>query len=926
MTMATPDKRRRRLLTVLVLVLVALIGGAAGIATVLTDWWWFDALGQGDVFTTMLASQWVTGAAFAFPTFLLLYVNALIARRLAPRAVLRPVAAGGAGPEFDEALRRLREQTEPFLGPAILGGAAFLAIAIGAGIAPSWDAFRLALAAQPFGAVDPQFGRDIGFYVFSLPALRIVANWLFSTLLLTLATTAVVHLLGGAIDLRARVDRFAPHVKAHLSVLGGLVLASKALDYWLQVYELNFSPRGQVLGASYTDVYAQLPALRILFVIALVSAAVLLVNIRQRGWRLPAVALGVWIAASFLVGQVYPALVQQFRVDPNEVAVESPFIERNIAATREAFQLDDVEVEAFPASESLTAEDLRNNVGTLDNVRLWDPNLVVQSYKQLQEIRFYYDFDDVDIDRYTIDGEYRQVLISAREMNVDELSETAQTWVNRHLAYTHGYGAVVSPVNLSTTDGFPRFIVKDLPPATDTNLVIDEPRIYYGEQTYEYVLAPSDFEEFDYPIGEDKATNNYDGAGGVPVDSLLRQVVFALRFSSAKIVLSEYVTEDSKMLFRRSIRERASALAPWLALDDDPYITIVDGRLLWVLDGYTTSSMYPYSERMGPGGLNYLRNSVKITIDAHDGTTTLYAFDEEDPILATWREVFPGLVVDDDEMPEEVRSHLRYPEDLFRVQAEVYKTYHMLEPTTFYNKEDQWELPGEDSASGAMTPYYVLMRLPGEDSEEFMLMQPFTPRNKQNMIGWMAARSDPEVYGRRLVYTFPKQRLVQGPDQVIARINQDPTISQQLSLWNQRGSQALFGNMLVIPLEESLVFIQPLYLQAEQTAIPQLTRVIVSFADRVAMEADLATALEEVFGVPVPEDVEGGAGPAVVDGTGEDTGEEPLVNAARADELYRSALEAQRAGDWAEYGRLMEELGEVLSALVGPSAEATGAP
>lgn len=914
---ARSEAMRRKSLTILVGGAVALLAGATALSGVYTDLLWFEEMGQPGVFWTRIGSWWATWAVFAAASFALLYTNVLIARRFAPRVFALPIDPTAA--QFDELLRRARGSFEPHVRWVLLGGSALLAAGIGAGLAAQWDVFRLALASVPFGIADPQFGRDVGFYVFEIPALRLVADWLFSTLLLTLVASAAVHLLDGAIRPRARLEGFAPHVKAHLSVLAGLLVASKAFDYWLSIYELNLSPRGQVVGASYTDISAQLPALRILIIIALISAVVLVVNIRVRGWRLPIVALGIWVGASVLVGGIYPALVQQFRVDPNEVAVEAPFIERNIAATREAFAVDDVEVVPFPAAESLTAQDIADNVPTIENVRLWDPNVVVQSYKQLQEIRFYYDFSDVDIDRYTIDGDYRQVLVSPRELNVSELSGTAQTWVNQHLVYTHGYGAVVSPVNLSSRDGFPRFIVKDLPPATDTDLKIEQPRIYYGEQTSNYVIAPTDLTEFDYPVGDENATNNYDGQGGVPITSLLRRIAFALRFQSAKILLSEYVTGDTKLLFRRSINERVSTIAPWLYTDRDPYVAIVEGRLVWIIDGYTTSGMYPYSERM-PTGVNYIRNSVKVTIDAYDGTTTLYAWDP-DPILEAWAEVFPGLIRPRDEMPEGVVEHLRYPEDLFQIQAEVYKTYHMLDPVVFYNKEDQWEFPGEDSADGAMSPYYVMMRLPGESDEEFMLMQPFTPRNKDNMIGWMAARSDGEHYGSRVVYTFPKQKLVLGPEQVSARINQDPIISQQLSLWNQRGSRVIFGNQLVIPIEDSLVFIQPLYLQAEETAIPQLTRVIVASPESIAMEADLATALEKVFGVPVPEEIEGGAGEETTDTAVPDV----AASAASAERLYREALEAQKAGDWAAYGRLLEELGQVLAKLAA-EASATITP
>jgi uncharacterized membrane protein (UPF0182 family) len=880
-----------------------------------TDLLWFQQVGQEGVFWTRFLSALVTGLVFGLVFFVLIQVNVVIARRLAPQVMPRPFDI--AADQLQAFVERARSGLGPVLRWVLLAVSAGLALVFGSSMAAEWETFQLALNAVSFGQTDPQFGRDVAFYVFTLPALRVVTDWLLGALVVVLIVTGAVHLIDGAIRPWLKMGKFTPHVKAHLSVLGGLILVVQAFGYYLDVFALNFSPRGQVLGASYTDVYAQLPALRILIFIALASAVVLLLNIRFKGWRLPIIALGIWVGASILVGSVYPGLVQQFRVAPNEVAAEAPFIERNIAATRRAFDLDDVEVEPFAARERLSAADIEENASTIDNVRLWDPSVVVRSYKQLQEIRFYYDFNDVDIDRYTIDGEYRQVLVSAREMNVDELEEKARTWVNQHLVYTHGNGAVVSPVNLATSDGFPDFIVKDIPPVTSTDLEIEQPRIYFGEETGNYVVAPTDLPEFDYPVGSENAENTYDGQAGVPLSSLARRLAFASRFSTAKLLLSEFVRADSKVLFHRSVRDRVQTLAPWLELDSDPYLAVVDGGLVWILDGYTYTRDYPYSERLGAGGINYVRNSVKATVDAYDGTTTLYAFDEEDPVLAAWRGVFPDLVKDSSEMPDEVRAHLRYPEDLFAIQAEVYKTYHMEDPTVFYNKEDQWALPGEESGAGTMDPFYVLMRLPGSDEVEFMIMQPFTPRNKQNMIGWMAARSDGEEYGRRLVYTFPKQELVLGPDQVSARINQDPAISQQLSLWNQRGSSVLLGNMLVIPIEASVVFIQPLYLQAEQTAMPQLTRVIVASSDRLSMALDLESALAEVF--------LGEA--AAVDGGQQDPGVEALPGSLEdALDVYQAALEAQREGDWAEYGRLLDELGGLLEGLVGPSVGATLPP
>ena len=892
-------RTRVRPTTIAAVAIVVLLLASGLIAEFYTDLLWYEDLGQAGVFWRTLGWEWAAGAAAAVLFFAILYVNLRIARSMVPATVFRLADTPAA--RFEEGLQQLRERIGRVGGVVVLGVSAAAALVSGGAIAEKWQTIALAFNGGSFGATDPQFGRDLGFYFFSLPALRMAEQWLFGTLIFTLLATAVVHLLNGSIRPWDRWQGFDPHVKAHLSVLAGLIVVTQAFGYWLSIFELNYSPRGQVIGASYTDVHAQIPAYTILIGIALLCGIALIVNIRFRGWRLPAIALGTWVAAAVVVGGIYPALVQQFRVAPNEVEAESPYLERNIAATRAAYGLDEIDVRAFSAEESLLASDLAGNAQTIQNVRLWDPSIVVQTYQQLQGIRPYYDFTDVDIDRYEIDGVRRQVLVSARELDVSKLADQAQTWVNQHLVYTHGYGLVVSPVNEVSGQGYPRFIVKDIPPSSDTDLTIEQPALYFGEETANYVIANTDLAEFDYPVGDSNAETNYSGTGGVEIGGALRRSAFALRFSAPQILFSGYIRPDSQVLYRRSIDERIDALAPWLYTDSDPYPVIVGGRVVWVADCYTVSDRYPYSERYT--GINYLRNSVKVTIDAYDGTTTFYAFDPDDPLLAAWSRIFPGLLTSADEMPEEIAAHLRYPSDLFMMQAEVYKTYHMLDPKVFYNKEDQWALPGEgsDGTGSAMEPFYVLMELPEEQDEDFMLMIPFTPRTKANMIGWMAAKSDPDSYGERVVYTFPKQRLVLGPEQVEARVNQDPLISQQLTLWSQRGSGVIFGNLLVIPIDDSIVYIQPLYLQAEQTSMPQLTRVIVAYGDQVAMEADLPSALLAVFGAVAETPVDGAV--------------EADITVAK--DLYDKAVAAQREGDWEAYGRYLEELGSVLADLAG---------
>jgi len=896
------------------------------LARVWTDYLWYDNLGQSAVFTTRIWSQLAVGAIFGLLTFGILYANMRVARNMAPKAV--PVGLPEGTPEqLVVVIEALRGKLGPVLDKAIVIAAVWFGFVNGTAMASEWETFRIAMQQARFGVSDPQFGRDIGFYLFTLPAHEAVSAWLGGVLILATLLTLIVHVADGGIQPWARLRGFGAHVKAHLSVLLAAFVLSRAYSYWIAIWNLNYSPRGQVVGASYTDVHAQLPAYRILVVISILTAVLLLINIRYRGWRLPAIAVGVWVGASIVVGGIFPALVQQFRVSPNEAALEAPYIERNIKMTRGAFGLTDLQGRSFAGANDLTAKDVIANRETLANVRLWDPAIVQQSYSQLQSIRSYYDFPDVDVDRYTIGGRKRQVLIAARELNTNLLDPKAQNWVNTHLVYTHGFGVVMSPVNEADSRGLPQFIIGDIPPAVSSDLAtgaataslqIEEPRVYFGEDTDPYVIVNTTKEEFDYPKGEDNAYYQYKGDAGPKVGSLLQRVAWALRLGSSQVLFSAYINSDSRVLMHRDVVTRVRNLAPWLQLEDDPYVTIIDGRLVWILDAYTHSDRFPYGERL-EDGTNYLRNSVKATVDAFTGETTLYAFDPEDPVLKAWRGVFPTLVTDADKIPAEVKEHFRYPEGLFSAQAEIYRTYHMTNVNVFYNKEDQWQIPGVRQGK-PMLPFYVLLQLPGETAEHFYMMQPYTPRNKDNLNGWIAASGDPDNYGKGTVYLFPKDRVVLGPEQVSARINQDPLVSPQLTLWNQRGSSVLFGNMQVIPIEDSIVYIQPLFLQAEQTAIPELTRVIVVYADKVAMERTLEEALLAVFGQEPPESV----GSAPTTGTGEAPSGSVKESAAEAQSLYDQALEAQRAGDWAEYGRLIKQLGRVLEGLA--SGESTQAP
>jgi uncharacterized membrane protein (UPF0182 family) len=916
-----PVSLRARIITAVVVVVVFLVATAGATARFYTDLQWFSDLGQQAVFWTRIWSAWGFGAAFAVLTFAIVYANFAIARGLRPKVGVAAYPEGMAltpQQQIEEMVRRVRDGIDPWAGLIMVLLAAFVAINVGIAMAGNWEVFRLAMAAKPFGVADPQFGLDVGFFVFTLPALRLISDWLFGVLLLTLVLTILVHLYEGGIRPTERLRGFDPHVKAHISVLLGLIVASRAFDYWLSIYELNFSPRGQVLGASYTDVTAQIPAYWILIVICIAVAVLLLLNIRYKGWRLPLIGVAVWIGASVLVGTVYPVVVQQLVVAPNELAFEKPYIQRNITATRAAFDLESIVATGFPAAADLTAADIAEATATVKNIRLFDPNVVVDSYKQLQEIRFYYDFKDVDIDRYVVDGVRRQALISAREMNVSQLDATAKTWINTHLVYTHGYGVVMSPVNEVSNEGLPLFFIQDLPPKSSVDVTVTTPGIYFGEETGDYAIVDTTQKEFDYPVGGENATTAYSGGNGVPVGSFGDRLAFAIVNGDVEILFSSAITPTSKMLYRRNITDRVTELAPWLTLDGDPYPVVVDGRIVWVLDGFTTSSDYPYSQREGSTGVNYIRNSVKVTVDAYNGKTTFYAFDPNDPILAAYRELYPSLLVDASQMPAGIRAHLRYPEDLFQLQADVYKTYHMLDPQVFYNKEDQWAIPGEGTDS-AMKPFYVLMQLPGQATEDFLLMEPFTPRSKDNMIGWMAAKSDPASYGQRIVYNFPKQTLVMGPQQIRARLNQEPDISKELTLLNQQGSNVIFGNLLVIPIKDSIVYVEPLYIQASQSPMPELKRVIVAYSDRIAMDTNLGGALATVFGA--------GAGASTsATGSVTPTGTVPAgssADIAAARDLYAKALAAQKAGDWAAYGTYINQLGAILDRLASASQATT---
>jgi len=878
----------------LLLLLFLALGLVAQLVPLYTDWLWFQEVGYTAVFTTTLALRGALFTGLALSVLVFLYVNLTLAARTAAPDVIWELEdqLGLPGRVVIEPLIRR------FL-PVVL-----FVIALVAGLRATvhWETLLGYLNAIEFGGTDPLFGRDLAFFVFILPFWRLLYGWAITMVVSTIILTLVVYILQRSLVLTTRGPRLAAGARTHLLALGALALALKAGGFWLDRFELVFSPRGTVFGASYTDIHASLPALGVLAVVSGVAALACLAQIARPGLRLLAVGLIV-LGLVWVIGLgIYPALLQRFSVTPNELVAERPFIEHNIRMTRQAYGLDRIEERSFPADETLDARALERNAPTIENIRLWDHRPLLRTFGQLQEIRTYYKFVDVDNDRYTMNGEYKQLMLSTRELSYAHLQ--SRIWINEHLTFTHGYGVVVGPVNRITPEGLPAFLVKDIPPQST----------YFGEVSNEYALVRTRQRELNYPSGDQNVYTTYAGTGGIPIGTFLRKLLFAVRFGEIKILLANDLTAESRIMIHRAIVPRVRQITPFFRFDRDPYMVVTDdGRLVWMLDGYTTTTRYPYSDPV-PGVGNYVRNSVKVTIDAYHGAVRYYLADLTDPIVRAYSRAFHGLFQPLDAMPADLRAHLRYPEDFFAIQARKYATYHMRDPQVFYNKEDLWTVPPRtiDGREREMEPYYTIMRLPGEKKEEFILLTLYNPSRRDNMIAWLAARSDPPNYGKLLVYDFPKQKLVFGPRQIDARIDQDPVISQQLSLWNQRGSTVIRGSLLAIPIDQSLIYVQPLYLAAsEQGALPELRRVIVSYGNQIAMEPTLQQSLARIFGGRAP-------GPARAVGALPPTALEAAATrqlAQRAWEIWSRAQDALRRGDWATYGAEQKRLEETLRTL-----------
>ena len=909
---------RSRIWAIIGAILLLLLIFGQTLINLYTDWLWFGEVGYQSIFRTQILSKLELGIVAAILFFLIVYLNLRLARAFAPPSLPRYGVS--------DTRARISQLAQRGIGLLILGGTLFVSLLVGLEAASHWMSYQMFIHSTPYGSVDPIFHRDLGFYIFRLGFLRYIYDWLFFAVIVAAIATAILHYTDRAIDFISGMPTFAPHVKAHLSLLFAAVLFIKAWGYRLDAYNLLYSSHGKVFGAGYTDIHARLAALNILTFVAIISGILALVNINRRGIKLPAAALIILIAASFLMGVVYPGIIQQFVVQPNEIAKESEYLGYNINATRQAYNLDRITVKDFPASDTLTSSNLQANQATISSIRLWDYRPLQSTYSQLQALGLFYHIEHVDVDRYIIKDLLREVMLAPRELSIEGISGGSDSWVNTHFQYTHGYGAVMSPVNEALPDGSPDFFVKDIPPVSPVGIDINRPQIYYGMLTNDYTIVDSSTREFDHPTEGGSEYTRYAGKGGINIGNFLHRLAFAWRFADINLILSNPIKSESRLMFRRNISDRVRTIFPHLLYDRDPYLVISGGNLYWIQDAYTYSDQYPYSTPLDWDdytSLSYIRNSVKIVIDAYNGTVQYYISDTRDPVLKTYQKIFPGVFKPMSAMSSDLRAHVRYPEDMFNAQSQMMLRYHVRDPQILYTGSDRWEIPkeitGTSKDQSPMEPYYVVMTLPGKTSEEFLLMRPFTPANKNNMVAWMAAQCDPKDYGKVLLYLFPTQKLVYGPSQIESRIDQDPTISGQLTLWNQQGSSVNRGNLMVIPIDKSILYVKPLYLESTTSKIPQLTRVIVAYGDRIEMSNTLEGALNAIFGgegaAPSPSVPSTTAAPTTgKPGTAPaSTSTKKLID--QAVQQFNKAQDALRRGDWTAYGEQQKQLQTTLKQL-----------
>ena len=907
-----PDVPRRFWAGVSFFVLAVLIFVLASpVINFITELQWYQAIGYGDVYTTRVWLQVAITLGSFVLAFAWLAVNVVIALRLRTGTALRAVGIR----------RSVLRSPAGWIG---LGSAAAIALILSGGAYTQWATLALFMHATPTGTVDPVLGQDISFYLLTLPFLHAATNWSLGLDFLALLLIGALYAWrGDAFDFRPTAGAIA-----HLSVLIAAFAITLSVGAWLGRYDLLYAHNSSVVwGAAYTDVNARLPIYAFQAGAGIVLAGGLIANAWLRRLWVPLGAAIAWIGLA-VIGAIYPGIVQNVSVTPNAQSYELPYIQREIAGTRAAYGLSGVTTSNFTGDKPLTAKDVQNDQATVNNLRLWDYTQLRETYEQQQTIRTYYTFNDIDIDRYNINGEYTSLEISAREIDTSLLSAAAKNWVNQHLQYTHGYGAAASPVNAVVGEGLPDYVVGDVPPAGD--LKITRPAIYFGEvpRDSNYDVAPSSVREFDFPQGALDQYTNYTGTHGVPMTELNR-ALWSLKLGDFNLLVSQQVTDKSLMLYRRNIVSRASELAPFLTFDGDPYLVVVDGKLYWILDAYTTADSYPYSQgvQFGDLELNYMRNSVKVVIDAYEGTTDFYVMDPKDPIINAYRATFPTLFKPIDSMAQGLRDHLRVPEDLFSVQVFIYATYHVTADAdgarVLFAREDVWQVPTAQNSPGSqavrLDPYYVLFRLPGEQNPEFLLIMPFTPLGKNNLVSWLAARSDGSHYGEYVSYVLPKDKVIFGPQQVANRINANTTISADFTLFDQAGSSVQQGNLLVVPIGDSFLYFEPIYLRAKQSSsLPELKRVILADQSDVVYATSLDGAIQQLVGTstgPPPTQPPPTVTPAVVAQITD------LVNQANAH--YKAAYDALKRGDLTTFSTEMAKVGQILQQLQTLTGKAT---
>ena len=928
-------KARRGPLPIAIGVLVAIGVALVSVSGFYADWLWFKSVNFTSVWSTLLLTKIGLFVVAGLITAALILLNIIIAYKRRPLYVPMTVEADN--------LERYRAQIEPIKRWVVLGLAVALFYFAGTSGSLLWSTWLLFKNSTPFGTTDPQFNMDISFFAFRLPFWQTLIAWAISTLVLSIISSSVVHYLYGGIRLQVREDRTTVAARVQLSVLLGGVVLLKAVAYWFDRYALALKESKLITGLTYTDVNAVLPAKAILAAIAVLCSLLFFANIVRRSWVLPAAGTALLVISSVLIAGIYPGAIQQFQVKPSESSKEAPYIQRNIDATRTAYGLDDVQIDDYQATLTASAGQLADDAATIANIRLMDPNVLSATFRQLQQIKPYYAFpESLDFDRYTIDGVKRDVVVAVRELNID--GNPSRNWINDHLVYTHGFGFVAAYANARDADGKPSFAVGDLPPTK--GLGDFEPRIYFGENVPDYSIiggVKTDSPvEFDYP--DDASANGqknytYKGTGGVPVGSLINKLVFALKYQEQKLLLSSLINKDSKILFERNPRERVAKVAPWLTLDGDPYPAIIGGKVLWIIDGYTTSAGYPYSKQISLSSatndaltanssavtaqrnqsVNYLRNSVKATVDAYDGTVTLYQWDEKDPVLATWSKAFPGTVTPKSKISKDLMSHIRYPEDMFRVQREILSSYHVQTAAAFYGGQDFWRVPRDPSTfganAGAQPPYYLTLQMPGDKKPEFALTTPFVPRGgRENLSAFAVVNSDAGPnYGKIKVLQLPRSTNIAGPSQVASNFEAKPEVANSLSLLRRGGSDVVLGNLLTLPVGGGLLYVQPVYVRAtaNSAAYPLLQKVLVSFGDQIGYGDTLKGALDQVFG--------GNSGTTSASGSTTTTGttNNSLASAlASAKQALADGQAALANGDFAAYGLAQDRLKSAIAAAI----------